>query len=78
MKDICDTIRNLSVIKDYDLSIISSEFHENVNETDILENQLLIEGLLLLNITSILSIHNVEEDNTTFDVKFMNGESVNC
>lgn len=38
MKDICDTIRNLSVIKDYDLSIISSEFYENVNEIDILEN----------------------------------------
>ena len=78
LKDICDAVKNLSIIKDYDLSMIFSELYDNVNEADMLEDRFLSEGLLLLNITSILSIDNVEEDDAVYDVKFMNGESVTC
>jgi hypothetical protein len=78
LNDICDAVKNLSVIKDYDLSIIFPKFYENADKVDILEDHILNEGLLLLNIASIVSIHNAEEDDTIYDVKFMNGEFVTC
>lgn len=78
LKDIYDVVKNLSVIKDYGLSIIFPEFHDNIDEADMVKNQLLGGGLLLLNITSILAIHNAEDDDAVYDIEFMNGEYVTC
>ena len=73
--EIENVLKNISVLKDYDMDPITEVYTDCERDT-LFVGEALADGLLFLNINTITSIFRADDD--TYLVEFMNGESVNC